>query len=1171
MANKKYFTDESLSTFVSEIKSHTSDAVSNHNHDNRYYTENEIDTKIAGINASIGNITSGTVVVQEAEHASSADTANSANTANSATNADHAQTATTASKLGSETIGSSNQPVYINAGTATKISAVDIAYGGTGATTAADALTNLGITATATELNKLDGVTATTAQLNYLKGVTSDIQTQLNNKADTSHGNHVPATETANNKKFLRNDNTWQTVTPANIGAADSSHTHAASEINSGTLSTDRLPTIPVSKGGTNATTAAGARTNLDVYSKEEVNTALDVINEEIDDAITGLSVSGKTITYTKKDGSTGTITTQDTNDDTKVNVTLGTTTKAYLLGTSTTPTSTAKGVTAISDTGVYLDTTAGQLVATKFKGDLDGNAKTATTSSKLGSSTVGGSSQPVYLNAGVATKVSSVGVEYGGTGATTAESARTNLGVYSKTEVDTKVSNAVSGLASTGNVTSAISTHNSATDAHSDIRQTLAEVKGDVDAFFKDATISDAAKDTLKEIQDYITTDTAAAAEMTASINNKAPKSHASDQTTYGIGTSSNYGHVKLSDSTSSSDSAASSGIAASPKAVKTAYDLANTAKTNAATAQSTADTAKTNAATAKTRADEAYDLANTHTHGNITNAGAIGTSANKAVITTTNGVLTTGTVPVASGGTGATTAAAALTNLGITATAAELNYTDGVTSNIQTQLNNLGNKKYWADLELSTSTNKGTTPTFSPDFKVDIGSNSVVTAAANKAISMPTGKYVWHDILAFGVNGHPTVETSTNGTTWTETTDDTLKKKLFIQREDQTVTVLSDARPAIRWTWYNSSFHACQASYLNIGFAYSASQATFNILFETSPDGTTWTTGFTKTGVKYTSAPYWFYLTSAWSQHYYVRLTLTRTSAAGTSAAISGIKLLSSRWGNQGRGSEYENPYSWDENQNIYPKNNNTSTLGTASNKWSNVYATTFTGNLSGNATGLTGLTSTIAELNYMDGVTSNVQEQIDTLGNGLSGKASSSHTHTVSHTPAGTVSKPTFTGTAATSGAPSESSTVASSTHTHKYTPSGTVSKPTFTGTAATSGAPSGTTTVNSITAVGTLPSLSASVTNRCLTLTFGAGTLPTKGADVSVATGTHTHSVTATGNVSQPTFTGTEASTTSITGTTSVASSAHTHSVTATGNVSQPTFTGTAATITSSTPK
>ena len=59
-------------------------------------------------------------------------------------------------------------------------------------------------------------------------------------------------------------------------------------------------------------------------------------------------------------------------NTDTKVNVTLGTTTKAYLLGTSTTPTSTASGVTAISDTGVYLDTTAGRLTATSFAGNVE-------------------------------------------------------------------------------------------------------------------------------------------------------------------------------------------------------------------------------------------------------------------------------------------------------------------------------------------------------------------------------------------------------------------------------------------------------------------------------------------------------------------------------------------------------------------------------------------------------------------------------------------------------------------------------------------------------------------------------------------------------------------------------------------------------------------------------
>ena len=64
----------------------------------------------------------------------------------------------------------------------------------------------------------------------------------------------------------------------------------------------------------------------------------------------------------------------------------------------------------------------------------------------------------------------------------------------------------------------------------------------------------------------------------VNSALSGKAPTSHATSSTTYGAGTSSNYGHVKLSDSTSST-SAASSGVAASPKAVKDAYDLANAA----------------------------------------------------------------------------------------------------------------------------------------------------------------------------------------------------------------------------------------------------------------------------------------------------------------------------------------------------------------------------------------------------------------------------------------------------------------------------------------------------------------------------------------------------------------------------------------------------------------
>ena len=50
-----------------------------------------------------------------------------------------------------------------------------------------------------------------------------------------------------------------------------------------------------------------------------------------------------------------------------KVPVTLATTTKAYILGTNTTPSATATGVTAVADTGVYLKNTAGDLNSTSY------------------------------------------------------------------------------------------------------------------------------------------------------------------------------------------------------------------------------------------------------------------------------------------------------------------------------------------------------------------------------------------------------------------------------------------------------------------------------------------------------------------------------------------------------------------------------------------------------------------------------------------------------------------------------------------------------------------------------------------------------------------------------------------------------------------------------------
>lgn len=121
----------------------------------------------------------------------------------------------------------------------------------------------------------------------------------------------------------------------------------------------------------------------------------------------------------------------------------------------------------------------------------------------------------------------------------------------------------------------------------------------------------------------------------------------------------------------------------------------------------------------------------------------------------------------------------------------------------------------------------------------------------------------------------------------------------------------------------------------------------------------------------------------------------------------------------------------------------------------------------------------------------------------------------------TPAGSVSQPTFTGSATTS--------------TGKFTPAGS-----NTGGAVTLN----TTTINSITDVGTLPSFSATVADENLTLGFSQGTLPTKGANTTVATSVK--------SFTQPTFTGTEGNV-SVSGTPS-------------GSVSKPTFTGSKGTVT-----
>lgn len=118
------------------------------------------------------------------------------------------------------------------------------------------------------------------------------------------------------------------------------------------------------------------AEANQNAFSNVKIDTTTIAADSETD---TLTFVAGSNVTITPN-VDTDTITISSTDTDTKVTNTLNTTAKAYVTGTTSSTTNTG---TQVFDTGVYLDTTAGQLVASKFKGALVGNADSATTATK--------------------------------------------------------------------------------------------------------------------------------------------------------------------------------------------------------------------------------------------------------------------------------------------------------------------------------------------------------------------------------------------------------------------------------------------------------------------------------------------------------------------------------------------------------------------------------------------------------------------------------------------------------------------------------------------------------------------------------------------------------------------------------------------------------------------
>lgn len=136
--------------------------------------------------------------------------------------------------------------------------------------------TDAKITASKTSVVQSTG-TSTTAVMS--QKATTD---SLNAKANVSHGNHVPTLQTANNSVFLRNDNTWQAVTPGNIGTYTKAEIDSKDNTKANVSHGNHVPAVQTAnnaiflRNDNNwATVTPG---NIGAYTKAEVDTKINAV-----------------------------------------------------------------------------------------------------------------------------------------------------------------------------------------------------------------------------------------------------------------------------------------------------------------------------------------------------------------------------------------------------------------------------------------------------------------------------------------------------------------------------------------------------------------------------------------------------------------------------------------------------------------------------------------------------------------------------------------------------------------------------------------------------------------------------------------------------------------------------------------------------------------------------
>lgn len=389
-------------------------AAASHSHDDRYYTESEIDAKfdaIIGEGASTTLDTIGEISSAIEDNQDMLETLNSA-----------IGTKANASDLTSHT-GNKSNPHSV---TASQV----------GAYTKAEVDSKLSGKADSGHTHTVDSSLSSTSTNPVQNKV---VKSALDSKANTSHGNHVPATQTADNTKFLRNDNTWQSVTPSNIGA------YTKAEIDS---KVSTLNTAINGKAASNHTHSAYV--NQNAFSNVKVGTTTVAADSTTDT----LELAGSNVT----------ITPDATNDKVTIGITKANVTSAlgYTPPTTNTTynaaTASAAGLMSAADkskldgiaSGANKITVDSALSATStnpvqnkvINSALSGKAASSHTHNYAGSSSAGGSATsanklntdagdvntPVYFSSGIPVACTSLDLSTTGNAATATklETART-------------------------------------------------------------------------------------------------------------------------------------------------------------------------------------------------------------------------------------------------------------------------------------------------------------------------------------------------------------------------------------------------------------------------------------------------------------------------------------------------------------------------------------------------------------------------------------------------------------------------------------------------------------------------------------------------------------------------------------------------------------------------